>query len=396
MNNNPTVIVYAKRTAIGKFCGGLSTTPAPMLGATLVKDVLKQGLVSGQEINEIIMGNVLPAGIGQAPARQTAIYGGLPESVCAMTINKVCGSGLKAVMLADQAIRLGDAKIVLAGGQENMSLAPHLLLNSRSGFRFGPSELKDHMQWDGLWDPYGNSAMGNFGEVCAKEYKFSREEQDDFAIESYQRARAAQATGHFAKEIIAVEVASKKQINSINIDEEPAGADLERLRQLNPAFEKNGTITAANASSINDGAAILLLMDLATAKAKGLKPLAKITAQASFAQSPQWFTTAPIGAIKKVLDVAKLKKSDIDLFEINEAFSAVTMAAMKDLGLDHKKVNAFGGAVALGHPIGASGARILVTLINGLLEKNGRYGLATLCIGGGEASAVVIENCHIS
>jgi acetyl-CoA C-acetyltransferase len=385
------VIVYAGRTAIGKFCGGLSTVSAPRLGAVLVKDALKKTGLGSAEVDEIIMGNVLTAGVGQAPARQAAIYGGLDKSVCATTINRVCGSGLKSVMLADQAIRLGDANVVFAGGQENMSLAPHLLMNSRSGYRFGSVEAKDHMQFDGLWDPYSNVAMGNCGEVCAKEYKFSLEAQNEYAIESYSRARKASEQGQFRNEIIGVEIPSKQGTTLIDKDEEPFASDLDRLKTLRPAFEKDGTITAGNASSINDGAALVVAMNGEAARKKGLKPIAKIVAQASFAQDPMWFTTAPIGCINKVLEKAGLTKGDIDIFEINEAFSVVSMAAIKSLGLDGKKVNPFGGAVALGHPIGASGTRILVTLLNGLRATGGKRGLATLCIGGGEASAVIVE-----
>lgn len=391
MTTKHTLIAYARRTAIGKLCGAFSQTPAPQLAATLVRDALKVTGLKGEEIDEIIMGCVLPAGIGQAPARQAALGGGLPKSVCATTINRVCGSGLKSVMLADQAIRVGDARAVLAGGMENMTLAPHLLPGSRFGFKFGAAELKDHMQFDGLWDPYGNQAMGNFGDLCAREHKFSREEQDAFARQSYERARAAMESGHFAREIVPVELVSKKGTTVIDKDEEPLSVDLAKLSTLRPAFEKDGTVTAGNASSINDGAALALLVSEQFASEKGLKPEARIVAQASFAQDPSWFTTAPIGCIKKVLEKAGLKISDIDLFEINEAFAVVTMAAIKELKLDPSKVNPFGGAVSLGHPIGASGARILATLINGLKATGKRRGLATLCIGGGEASAIVIE-----
>lgn len=388
---NPTVIVYAKRTPIGKFMGGLASVPAPKLSAVLVADALKETNINGDEVDEIILGNVLTAGVGQAPARQAAIYGGLPDSVCATTVGRVCGSGLKAVMLADQAIRLGDAKIIFAGGQENMSLAPHFLPNSRTGYRFGNVEIKDSMQFDGLWDPYAQVAMGNCGEVCAKEYNFSREEQDNYATQSYKRARAAIEAGHFANELVAVETTIQKKFQKIEVDEEPFSVDLDKIKTLRPAFDKEGTITAANASSINDGAALLALTDLKTAKAKGLTPIAKIVAQASFAQEPAWFTTAPIGCIKKVLAKANMSTKDIDLYEINEAFSVVTMAANRDLKLDPEKVNIHGGAVALGHPIGASGARILVTLLHALKQTKSKTGLATLCIGGGEASAVIVS-----
>lgn len=391
MPNHETVIVYAGRTAIGKLGGAFATTPAPVLGATLVKDALKRTGVSPEAIDEIIMGEVLTAGVGQAPARQTAIYGGLPKSVCATTLNRVCGSGLKAVMLADQAIRLGDASVILAGGQENMSLAPHLLMGSRSGYKFGSVEMKDHMQFDGLWDPYSNVAMGNCGEECAKKYAFSREAQDEFAMESYRRARAAIDSKSFEREIVPVEITSKKGTTVINTDEEPYSADLAKLKDLRPAFDKAGTITAGNASSINDGAALLMLTSAEYAKKSGLKPLARIVAQASHAQEPNWFTTAPIACIEKVLKKANLKTEDIDLYEINEAFAVVAMAAIQDLKLPSDRVNIFGGAVALGHPIGASGARVLVTLLNALKEKGKKRGLATLCIGGGEASAVIVE-----
>jgi acetyl-CoA C-acetyltransferase len=391
MTTSQTFIAYAKRTAIGKLCGAFSQTQAPQLAASLVRDALRVTGVSGQEVDEIIMGCVLSAGVGQAPARQAALAGGLPKSVCATTVNRVCGSGLKAVMLADQAIRLGDAQVVFAGGMENMTLAPHLLPGSRFGYKFGSVDMKDHLQFDGLWDPYGNQAMGNFGDLCAKEHKFSREQQDDFARQSYERARAAIESDHFAGEIIPVELASKKGTTVVDRDEEPFSVDLSKLSTLRAAFEKDGTVTAGNASSINDGAALTVLMNADAIRKNGLKPLARIVAQASFAHDPSWFTTAPIGCIQKVLAKAGMSVSDIDIFEINEAFAVVTMAAMKELNLDPAKVNPYGGAVALGHPIGASGARILVTLINGLKAQGKKRGLATLCIGGGEASAVIVE-----
>ncbi len=391
MSSNRSVIVYAGRTAVGKFSGALATVPAPRLGAAVVKDALAKTGLNGSDVDEIIMGNVLTAGVGQAPARQAAIYGGLPNTVCATTVNRVCGSGLKAVMLADQAIRLGDAKIIFAGGQENMTLAPHLLMNSRTGYRFGAFESKDSMQWDGLWDPYNNMAMGNCGEVCAKEYKFTREAQDEFAQRSYERARQATESGHFKDEIVPIDVTSGKQTTTVAVDEQPFSVDLAKLKTLRPAFDKDGTVTAGNASSINDGAALVVVMDEAEAAKKGLKPLARIVSQASVAQDPVWFTTAPVGCIKKALQKANLSSKDIDQYEINEAFSVVTMAAIKDLELDGKRVNPYGGAVSLGHPIGASGARILVTLLHGLRKSGGKRGLATLCIGGGEASAVIVE-----
>jgi acetyl-CoA C-acetyltransferase len=391
MASHSSVIVYAKRTAIGKMSGAFANTAAPLLGAALVKDALKTTGINGADVNEIIMGQVLTAGVGQAPSRQTAIYGGLPTSVCATTVGRVCGSGIKSVMLADQAIRSGDAEVIFAGGQENMTLAPHLLPNSRAGYKFGAVEMKDSMQFDGLWDPYGNVAMGNCGEVCAKEYNFSREDQDEFALESYRRSRSASENGHFKKEIVGVEIKTRKGSEMILTDEEPFSVELDKLKTLRPAFDKAGTITAGNASSINDGAAMLVVMSDQAAKRLGQKPIARIVAQASHAQEPQWFTTAPVTAIKKVLERASWKASDVDMFEINEAFAVVAMAAIKDLGLDKSKVNPFGGAVSLGHPIGASGSRILATLINGLQTSGKKRGLATLCIGGGEASAVCIE-----
>jgi acetyl-CoA C-acetyltransferase len=386
-----TYICYAKRTPIGKLSGALGAVTAPQLGATLIKDALAVTKLPLEAVDEIIMGCVLPAGIGQAPARQAALYGGLPKSVCATTINRVCGSGLKAVMLADQAIKVGDAQVVFAGGMESMTLAPHLLPNSRGGFKFGNIEMKDHMQFDGLWDPYGNSPMGNFGDLCAKEYKFSREEQDAFSVRSYERARKAIESGHFAKEIIPVEVAGRKGSVIVDKDEEPFSVDLAKLSTLRAAFDKNGTVTAGNASSINDGAALTVIVGEDAMKKYGLKPIARIVAQASHAQEPSWFTTAPVEGIRKVLKKANLTIKDIDQFEINEAFAVVPMAAIKDLGLDAEKVNPYGGAVAIGHPIGASGARILATLLNGLAAKGKKRGLATLCIGGGEASAMIIE-----
>lgn len=391
MSTTSTVIAYAKRTPIGKLSGSLASVPAPRLAATLVKDALKSTGLQPELVDEVILGCVLPAGVGQAPARQAALYGGLPKSVCAMTINRVCGSGLKSVMLADQAIRCGDSQIVFAGGMESMSLAPHLLPNSRIGFKFGSVEMKDHMQFDGLWDPYGNNAMGHFGDICAKEFRFTREEQDKFAIQSYERARQGVESGHFAKEIVPVEIESKKGLTSVDKDEGPYSVDLSKIQSLRPAFDKDGTVTAGNASSINDGAALTVVMSEKAARDHGVKPLARIVAQASFAQDPAWFTTAPIECIRRVLKKANLNTSDIDQFEINEAFAVVTMAAIKELALDPAKVNPYGGAVSLGHPIGASGARILATLLNGLRASGKRRGLATLCIGGGEASAIVVE-----
>ncbi len=391
MKQRQTVIAYAGRTAIGKMNGALSQVPAPRLGAALIQDAVKNLKLAGHEVDEVILGNVLTAGIGQAPARQAALYGGLPTSVCATTIGRVCGSGLKAVMLADQAIRLGDSQLIFAGGQENMSLAPHLLMGSRNGYRFGSIEAKDSMQWDGLWDPYNNVAMGNCGEICAKEYNFTRESQDEFAMQSYERARKAVESGFFSNEIVAVQVPDKKSTRSFELDEEPFSVDLDKIASLRPAFDKNGTVTAANASSINDGAALLVLASEEAAVKYNLQPIARVVAQASYAHDPAHFTTAPIGCIRKLLEKAQLQTRDIDLFEINEAFAVVTMAAIRDLHLDPTRVNPHGGAVALGHPIGASGARILVTLLHSLKQRKEKRGLATLCIGGGEASGMIVE-----
>ncbi len=385
------VIVSAQRTAVGSFQGSLSTLPAPRLGAVAIKAAVEKIGLSPNEIDELIFGEVLTAGVGQAPARQAALYAGLSNSTPCLTINKVCGSGLKAVMLAADSIRLGQSKVVVAGGQENMSLAPHLLENSRNGFRMGSVQMIDSMIRDGLWDPYNNFHMGNAAEFCAKDFSFTREMQDQFAIESYKKAHAAQAAGRFTKEIAPVTIESKKGAIQILTDEEPTKAQFDKIPGLKPAFEKDGTITAANASKINDGAACLIVMSETEAKKRGLKPLAKIVSHGTFAHEPKYFTTAPVGAIKKSLATANLKISDIDLFEINEAFANVAMAAQKSLEIPNERLNTFGGAIAIGHPIGASGARILTTLVHALETQNARRGLASLCIGGGEAVSVIIE-----
>lgn len=390
--NFPTVyIASAVRTPVGSFQGTLSELPAPRLGAIAIKEAVQRAGVKLDSIDEVVMGNVLTAGLGQAPARQAMIYAGLPSSVPAMTINKVCGSGLKAVMLASDGIRLGTTQIAVAGGQENMTLAPHLLAKSRTGFRMGDTQLSDSMIADGLWDPYNNFHMGVAAELCVRENSFTRDEQDEFAIGSYKKAQRAQAEGLFKNEIVAVEVATRKGSVRIELDEDPSKTDFAKIPGLKPAFEKTGTITAANASKINDGAAALVLMSESAVKSNGTKPLAKVVAYATHAQDPKWFTTAPVGAMTKAVKLAGLEMSQIDLFEINEAFAAVTMVAVKDLKLEKEKVNVHGGAVAIGHPIGASGARILTTLVHALHAHNKRFGLATLCIGGGEAVAVVIE-----
>jgi acetyl-CoA C-acetyltransferase len=387
----PIFITAAVRTPIASFQGGFSELPAPKLGAIAIKEALNRAGIAPEKVDEVVMGEVLTAGVGQAPARQAALFAGIPNAVPCMTINKVCGSGLKAVMLGSDSIALGRADVVVAGGQENMTLAPHLLPNSRNGFRMGPAQLTDSMVNDGLWDPYNNWHMGNAAELCVKENSFTREEQDAFAIESYKRAQKAQLEGHFKNEIVPVEIAGKKGTVVIDKDEEPMKTDFAKVPTLRPAFDKAGTITAANASKINDGAAAIVLMSEKAVQESKAKPLAKIVAHATHAQDPKWFTTAPVGAIQKACQQAGLSVDQIDLFEINEAFAAVTMVAMKDLKIPHSKVNIHGGAVALGHPIGASGARILSTLVHALHMHNKRYGLATLCIGGGEAVAVIVE-----
>ena len=386
------VIVSAARTPIGSFLGALSSVPAPKLGAIAIKAALERAGLGGDQVDECIMGCVLPAGVGQAPARQAALGAGLPENVECITINKVCGSGLKSVMLAAQAIAVGDADIIVAGGMENMSLAPHYVQSNRVGTKMGDWTLKDGMVMDGLWDPYHDYHMGNAAELCARECKFDRAAQDAYATESYRRAQAAIAAGEFKREIVAVPIPQRKgDPVLVDTDEEPGRVDFAKIGTLRPAFAKDGTVTAANASSINDGAAAVVVMAANLAVKLGLKPLARIVAQACAAQAPEWFTTAPAKAIEKVLAKASLKAGDIDLFEINEAFAVVSLANNQLLGLDAAKVNVRGGAVALGHPIGASGARVLVTLLHAMQDRQAKRGLASLCIGGGEAAALVVE-----
>ena len=386
------VIAGSKRTPIGAFQGSLATVPASRLGAIAIQAALGVSDASSDSVDEVIMGNVLSAGQGQAPARQAAIYSGLPESVECLTINKMCGSGLKAVMLAAQAIQCGDAEVIVAGGMENMSLAPFIIPRARTGLRLGHTELVDSIITDGLWDVYNDKHMGSCTETCVRKYQFTREEQDEFARESYTRAQKAQQDGTFETEIVPVKIKDRKgNVSEVTDDDEPQRANFEKMTKIRPAFEQDGTVTAANASKINDGAAAMVMMSAGKAVDLGVKPVVRIVAQASFAQEPEWFTTAPVGAISKVLDKAELTVGDIDIFEINEAFAAVTMAAERELGLDHAKVNIHGGAVALGHPIGASGARILVTLLNAMENREANVGLASLCIGGGEASAVIVE-----
>jgi acetyl-CoA C-acetyltransferase len=389
-------IVAAKRTPVGRFQGALKGLSAPKLGAAAVKAAVAESKVPVDAINEILMGEVLTAGVGQAPARQAAIYAGLPQHVQALTVGKVCGSGLKSVMLATQALRLNDIEIAIAGGQESMSNSPYLLQTARDGFRMGHKEVTDSMIFDGLWDPYNNMHMGLCAETCAREFSISRAEQDAFAAESYARARKAMESGAFKNEIVGVEVPAGKGTQIIDTDEEPNASDLSKMPTLRAAFDKEGTITAANASKINDGAAALVLASEAAVKKYNLKPLARIAGYATHAQDPKWFTTAPVNAIERAATAAKVSLDEIDLFEINEAFALVTMAAMKKLNIPHAKVNVNGGAVAIGHPIGASGARILTTLVHALHARNLQRGLATLCIGGGEAVALVIDRQGLS
>jgi len=392
MNSN-SVILKARRTPIGSFQGNLSSLSASELASFVIQDILKDTRLDRNQINEIILGNVLSAGQGQAPARQAALKGGCVNSTEALTINKMCGSGLKAIMLSDQAIRCGDANVILAGGMESMSNSPHLLMNSREGIRLGHSKVVDSLIYDGLWDAYTKQHMGSCAELLVSERNYSRQDQDNFAIQSYSKAWSANEKNILENEIVPISLTDRKGEHTlIEKDEEPFKAKLEKIPQLKPAFKKGGTITAANASKLNDGAAVLLITDEYKAEKLGIKPLAKIIAHASVAHEPEWFTSAPGKAITKVLAKANLSSDNIDLWEINEAFSAVAMAVMDDFKIPSEKINIYGGAVALGHPIGASGARILTTLLNGMKNNSVKNGLATLCIGGGEASAIIVEN----
>ncbi|HPO56583.1 MAG TPA: thiolase family protein [Ignavibacteriaceae bacterium] len=385
------IIAAAKRTPVGSFNGVLSGVTAPQLGSTAIKALLEETQINPELIDEVILGNVLSAGQGQAPARQAAIYAGLPVKTEALTINKMCGSGLKAIMLAQQAIAMGDAEIIIAGGMESMTNAPYLLSNARNGYRLGNGALQDSIILDGLTDVYNNIHMGLCAEACAKDFSMTREELDAFATESYKRAIEAQKSGKFEAEIVPVKIKSKSGETVIMKDEEPERVNFEKIPTLRTAFDKSGVVTAANASKLNDGAAAVLLMSEEKAKELGLKPMVEMVAQSSAAKAPIEFTTAPADAINKVLKKANMSLGDIDLFEINEAFAVVSLAVNKLLGLTPDKVNVNGGAIALGHPIGASGARIAVTLIHEMLRRGSQYGLATLCIGGGEASAVIIK-----
>ncbi len=392
MEKRAVYIVSAMRTPLGSFGGTLSSVPAPKLGAAAIKGALDKIQLNPSEVQEVFMGNVLQANVGQAPARQAARYAGIPDNVPCTTINKVCASGMKSIMLGAQSILLGDNDVVVAGGMENMSLAPYYVETNRWGAKFGNVTLIDGLQKDGLLDAYDGKIMGSCAEVCATEYKFTREEQDDYAIMSYKRSAEAWASGKFKNEVVPVEVSTKKGTILFAEDEEYKNVNFEKLRQLKPAFEKNGTITAANASTINDGAAAVVLMSKEKADKLGLKPLAIIRSYADAEQEPLWFTTTPAKAMTKAVEKAGMTIKDIDYFEINEAFSVVAMVNAKLLNIPYEKLNVNGGAVSLGHPLGASGARIIVTLINVLKQNNARYGLAGICNGGGGASAVLIEN----
>jgi acetyl-CoA C-acetyltransferase len=386
------VIVGGARTPIGSFQGTLSTLPAPRLGAVAIKCALENSGVSPEQVQQVIMGNVLQGGVGQAPARQAGIFAGVPVHAGAVTVNKVCGSGMKAVMYAANDIRCDEYDLAVAGGMESMSNAPYALPQARGGYRMGNGKMIDLMIHDGLWDPYGDKHMGSCAEACVTKYTFTREEQDEFSLESYRRAQEAIKTGKFRKEIAIVEFDGRKGKSVVVDDEEPFAAPLEKMKSLKPAFQKDGgTVTAANASKINDGAAAMVVTSAEYAEKNNLTPIARIIAQSTAAQEPDWFTTAPAKAIDIVLRRANMTVDDIDLFEINEAFAAVALAAMKDAHIPHEKLNVHGGAVSLGHPIGASGARILVTLIHALQDRGLKRGLAAICIGGGEAGAMIVE-----
>ncbi|OOW68369.1 acetyl-CoA acetyltransferase [Xanthomonas axonopodis pv. melhusii] len=385
------VIVAAKRTAIGSFLGQFNAVPAPTLAAAAIQGALAQSGIAPADISEVIVGCVLPANLGQAPARQAAIAAGIPTSTGATTINKVCGSGMKAIMLGHDLIKAGSASIVVAGGMESMSNAPHLLPNSRTGNRYGNFQAVDHMAWDGLTNPYDGQAMGVFGEATAEKFGFSRADQDAFAIASVERAQAAQRSGAFADEIVPVTVTTRKGDVVVDSDEQPGKSDVAKIPTLKPAFKKDGSVTAASSSSISDGAAITVLMSADDAQRRGVTPLARIVGHVTHAQEPEWFTTAPVAAIQSLASKLGWRLDDVDLFEINEAFAVVAMAPITQLGIAHDKVNVHGGACALGHPIGASGARLVVTLVNALRSRGGKRGIATLCIGGGEATAIAIE-----
>lgn len=384
-------ILSAARTPMGGMMGSLSSVPAPDLGAVAIRAALERAGLHSDQLDEVIMGCVLSAGLGQAPARQAALAAGVSKATACTTVNKVCGSAMMSVMMAGNALRAGQSKAIVAGGMESMSRAPYLIPQGRQGYRFGSAEMLDHMQYDGLQDAYQGVPMGNFAESCANKYDFSRELQDDYAIESLRRANAAIEQGLFSAEIAPVTITSRRGETVVDTDEQPGNARPDKIPQLRPAFQKDGTVTAANASSISDGAAALTLMMADEAAAQGLKPIALIHGYDQSSQEPEWFTTAPVSAINKTLTRVGWSVADVDIWEVNEAFAVVAMAAMKELGIDHDKLNINGGACALGHPIGASGSRIIVTLIHALQQRGGKKGIASLCIGGGEATAMAIE-----
>lgn len=385
-------VVSTARTAQGAFQGALSSLPAPKLGATAIAAALARSGLKADQVQEVFMGEVLTAGVGQAPARQAALAAGLPKTVPATTINKVCGSGMKAVWLGAQSLWLGDNEVVVAGGMENMSLAPYILPQARTGYRLGHGQLTDTMILDGLWDPYNNQHMGNCAELCAREMKFTREAQDEYAIQSFKRAQAAVTSGKFKSEIAPVELAGKKgETTLFDADEGPAKVQFDKIPTLRPVFDKAGTVTAANASTINDGAAALVLASRDAVEKYGLKPLAKIVSFGMNAHAPEWFTTAPAEAMRRAAARAGWAMKDVDLFEVNEAFAVVAMAAQKELEIPAEKLNIWGGAISLGHPIGASGARIIVTLLSALKDQGKKRGMAGICIGGGEATAICVE-----
>ena len=391
MNNDPVVIVAAKRTPIGAFQGVLASATAPELGTAAIAGAIADSGVDAADVDQVLMGCVLPAGLGQAPARQAAIGAKLPMSAAAMTINKMCGSAMATIMLGHDLLKAGSASVIVAGGLESMSNAPYLLPKARKGYRMGHQEVIDHMFYDGLQDPWQGMMMGQFADATAEKYGFSREQQDEFAIESVRRAQAAVAAGTFAAEIAAVTIQNRKGDVVVSSDETPGTVSIEKIPGLRPAFNKDGTVTAATSSSISDGAAATVLMTASEAERRGLEPIATIAGHSSFAQEPAWFTTAPVSAIKNLQSKLGWKPDDVDLYEINEAFAVVTMAAMHDVGLEHGKVNVNGGACALGHPIGATGARITTTLLYALKERGLKRGIASLCIGGGEAVAIGVE-----
>ena len=389
--SKPIAVLSAARTPIGSMLGALTSVTAPSLGAAAISSAVEKSGLDRSDIDEVLMGSVLSAGQGQAPARQAALKAGLPESILCSTINKVCGSAMKTIMLGGNALRSGQAKIVVAGGMESMSNAPYMLPQARQGYRFGQSTMLDHMQYDGLQDAYKQAAMGEFAELCASRYSFSREDQDKYALESLRRANVAISNGYFMDEITPVTVSSRAGEILVSTDEQPGKAKPDKIPLLKPAFKKDGSVTAANASSISDGAAGIVLMMADEAEARALSPIALIHGYDESAQEPDWFTTAPIGAITKTLKRVGWKAEDVDLWELNEAFAVVPMAAMRELSIPHEKLNVHGGACALGHPIGASGARIVVTLIHAMKRRGDSKGIASLCIGGGEATAVALE-----